>query len=279
MGKIDTMRADMRRAATAIGGHATIAHRQHTTESFTGWCRDENRQISEPRNKHFRDYIVHRRDVDGVSPGTLKNEAADLRAMCLKLSFTNQELGIPERDRTGTKMPLSDDAHHARVSRIRDEGVRAAAEIQRACGLRNAEVVRIGPHIDSAIRSIERNGTLRVSAGTKGGRLRVAEIHDRPRAIAALKEGRRIVQRDGHLVIGKGGTLKSAQDKFENAMRRAGFTGANAPHSSRYGYAQDLERAYEKEGLNPRQARQLVSESLGHGDGRGRYIASVYGRK
>lgn len=279
MGKIDSMRADMRRAATATGGHQTIAHRQHTAESFTAWCHDTNRQIGEARNKHVRDYIVHRRDVDGVSPGTLKNEAADLRATCPKMSFTNQEMGIPERDRTGTKAPLSMAQHRECVSRIRDEGVRAAAEVQRACGLRNAETVRIDRHINAAIRSIERNGTMRVSAGTKGGRMRIAEIPDRPRAIAALKQARAIVERDGHLVTGRGGTLKSAQDKYENAMRRAGFTGVNAPHSSRYGYAQELEQGYEKEGLDRRAARQLVSESLGHGDGRGRYIASVYGRK
>ena len=38
-------------------------------------------------------------------------------------------------------------------------------------------------------------------------------------------------------------------------------------------------QAYRNEGLSEREARIATSLDLGHGDGRGRYVASVYVRK
>ena len=37
-------------------------------------------------------------------------------------------------------------------------------------------------------------------------------------------------------------------------------------------------QAYRNDGLSEREARAATSLDLGHGDGRGRYIASVYAR-
>lgn len=59
-------------------------------------------------------------------------------------------------------------------------------------------------------------------------------------------------------------------------MGRAGFAGDKSPHSLRYAQAQDMARVYRAEGLSERETRAAISENLGHGDGRGRYVASVY---
>jgi hypothetical protein len=44
----------------------------------------------------------------------------------------------------------------------------------------------------------------------------------------------------------------------------------------RYAFAQERVQAYRAQGYSEREARAATSQDLGHGEGRGRYIASVY---
>jgi hypothetical protein len=44
----------------------------------------------------------------------------------------------------------------------------------------------------------------------------------------------------------------------------------------RYAFAQEQYRNYRKAGFSNREALALLSKDLGHGDGRGRYVKSVY---
>lgn len=66
---------------------------------------------------------------------------------------------------------------------------------------------------------------------------------------------------------------------YRRLVREAGFIGVTAPHSLRYTWACDRLDAYVAEGYTLRQARLMTSLDLGHGDGRGRYIARVYGQR
>jgi hypothetical protein len=60
--------------------------------------------------------------------------------------------------------------------------------------------------------------------------------------------------------------------KCEDSGYRAGVQ----PHSARYAFAQRQLAGYLLAGHSKREARILVSHDLGHGDGRGRWVESVY---
>lgn len=68
--------------------------------------------------------------------------------------------------------------------------------------------------------------------------------------------------------------LKQALGIYRNACYRAGIQS----HSARYAFAKERMQVYRNEGYSEREARAATSQDLGHGDGRGRFIASVYAR-
>jgi hypothetical protein len=47
----------------------------------------------------------------------------------------------------------------------------------------------------------------------------------------------------------------------------------------RYAWAQDAIRHYLSQGFSEKEALAMTTMGLGHGDGRGRYVAQVYGRQ
>lgn len=69
--------------------------------------------------------------------------------------------------------------------------------------------------------------------------------------------------------------LKSAMKYWHSQASYIGLTGAYSPHSLRYAWAQEAIRHY----LGEKEALALMAMDLGHGDGRGRYVAQVYGRR
>jgi hypothetical protein len=61
---------------------------------------------------------------------------------------------------------------------------------------------------------------------------------------------------------------------YKNLCSREGVQS----HAARYAFAQERTGAYQAEGLSEREALAATSLDLGHGDGRGHYVASVYAR-
>jgi hypothetical protein len=68
--------------------------------------------------------------------------------------------------------------------------------------------------------------------------------------------------------------LRQALGIYRNLCHRAGIQS----HAARYAFAQERMHAYRNDGLIEREARAATSLDLGHGDGRGRYVSSVYTR-
>lgn len=64
-----------------------------------------------------------------------------------------------------------------------------------------------------------------------------------------------------------------------NETSGLGLTGAYSPHLLRYAWAQDAIRHYLSQGFSKKEAPAMTTMGLGHGDGRGRYVAQVYGRQ
>ncbi|MEE4486010.1 DNA-binding protein, partial [Serratia ficaria] len=61
-----------------------------------------------------------------------------------------------------------------------------------------------------------------------------------------------------------------------NSYRAVGLGGREASHSVRYAFAREQFKSYVEQGHTQAEARALTSIDLGHGDGRGRYVAMVY---
>ena len=121
---------------------------------------------------------------------------------------------------------------------------------------------------------------MRVVEGTKGGRPREVHPANLDRALIAIQHAQQALQGSGqrYLVTRADGTaashLRQAMAVYRNVCYRAGVQS----HSARYAFAQERMQAYRTQGYSEREARVATSQDLGHGDGRGRYIASVYVR-
>ncbi|OYO91440.1 DNA-binding protein [Salmonella enterica subsp. enterica serovar Weltevreden] len=70
--------------------------------------------------------------------------------------------------------------------------------------------------------------------------------------------------------------LKTAMKYWHSQASRIGLTGAYSPHSLRYAWAQDAICHYLAQEFSKKEALAQTAMDLGHGDGRGRYVAQVY---
>ena len=127
------------------------------------------------------------------------------------------------------------------------------------------------------LRTLEAKGTITIRDGTKGGRLREVYIceKNRPSLRQALLDAEAIAKRNhGNIWTGRSGA--SAQKALGAAVSRLGLVGKNSAHSLRYAFAWDQFQHYIAQGYALQGARIEVSRDLGHGDGRGTYVAQVY---
>lgn len=238
--------------------------------------------------KHIEAYAQIRKDQ--VSLRTAHNELGHIRQMLREAGkgkvadssrLSNEQLFGARADRTAARTALDRGAIERiiQATEQRDPGVAAAMRLQAELGLRPREAVQSVQSLKSWERALERGEHVRVVFGTKGGRSRDVQPLDRQRALAAVRQARQVSeQRSGKLVQSRQGTLKAAMRRFSRVAHQAGARGPHSPHSLRYAYAQGLLRQRLIAGDNPREARAEVSKQLGHGDGRGRWVASVYGK-
>ena len=113
--------------------------------------------------------------------------------------------------------------------------------------------------------------------GSKGGRVRDIHPADRQRALQAVTRALDVAKDCRGVLIDKPNE-KEAMYRYHNVMRAAGFCGKHSGHSLRYTFAQGQIVAYQEKGFSRADALAKTSMDLGHGDGRGRYVARVYGR-
>ena len=93
------------------------------------------------------------------------------------------------------------------------------------------------------------------------------------RALATLEatgQPHLLVRADGSVTTG----LEQALRIYSNVCSRAGIQS----HGARYAFARERMQAFRDQDYSEREARAATSLDLGHGDGRGRYVASVYVR-
>lgn len=264
------------------GAHDTIQRRERTLMKFCVWARWSNLQMrhaAEIKNRHFRNYIEHLKMAKKpLGIGTLQNIAADLRTAAPQLSFTNKELGIARRSRKGTRLPCPDALYEQVRAGLGASAMRAVLGLQRYLGLRAAEAISAGPCLRDWERALEHGWPVYVYRGTKGGRARYVTPADREAALRAVREAIAAMAANRGQVLVRSRTRRTALKRYWSACHALGLSGQYSPHSLRYRFAQDLIMYFAGEGFSEAEAFSAVSVALGHGDGRGRYIKSVYGQ-
>jgi hypothetical protein len=297
MSKKTELQADLQRIGYLLArSHLTQESRSGTSKNFAEAMRELNYGIhcaAQIGGKHLQAYIRYRSEK-GIVSRTLAKEMGHLRAVLRHIgkqgladnpAYSNRSLGIAQGSRKGTKEPLSDAqirAFQQRADRLGRPDMGAILELQRALGLREVEAIRAG-RSDTLLRlhrELTERGCARMIEGTKGGRMRDVHPADVGRALAAVRRALEILGASGRsylLACAKGVEttgLKQAVRVYSKFCSRAGLQS----HAARYAFAEERMQAYRNEGFSQREARIATSLDLGHGDGRGRYVASVYVR-
>lgn len=296
MSRKTELEADLKRIGYQLGGaHLTRQARNATFNTFAKIMRERGygiRAATQIGGKHLQAFAA-RRALQGISARTRANELSHLRPVLGQIgkeglarnpAYSNHALGIERGTRTGTKQPLSDEALRAfqeRMERLGRPGIAKTLELQRALGLRETEAIRAGQAetLSRWERELREHGRVHVVEGTKGGRPRDVHPADVQRAIAAIEQAASLLQatQQRYLVTradGATANLKEALGVYRNLCHRAQLQS----HAARYAFARERVEAYRAQGYSEREARAATSQDLGHGDGRGRYIASVYVR-
>jgi len=293
-GKMGILEQEMKRLAQLAGGshktvHDRIALAQRFCERLVLAQNVQIRRVEQLKARHIEGYIRERL-AQGITKRSLQNEMAAVRCILkqagrAKLAdcdrINNRSLGLSGVSRSGTKRAITPE-HYRQVletARARDPGLAAALELARLMGLRSQEAVQSAQSLKTWKQALERGESrLTVVFGTKGGRPRETIILD---AIAVRKalDNALAVAEDRHGRLIDKSDLKSAMKYWHSQASRLGLTGAYSPHSLRYAWAQDTIRHYLAQGFCEKEALAMTAMNLGHGDGRGRYVAQVYGRK
>lgn len=284
-----SIRSDMKDLAYKAGGSfKTIHDRQLAVGRFADYLKSANIQVRGVdflKGKYVAGFVAMR-TAAGIGLRTTQNEIAALRTILrvagrdkLADQINTKALGIGGASRAGTKTAISEERLATLRAAVlaRSEGVAAVVDLQRALGLRAEEGVKGCKSLATWEKQLKAGQPVHLAFGTKGGRPRLVSPADRERALQAVQRAKALADRQGGVLIAKPNE-KEAMNRYKNVMAASGFTGKESGHSLRYAFAQEQIRAYVLTGYSQKEALALASQDLGHGDGRGRYIAQVYAR-
>ena len=277
------------------GSHLTREARERTAAKFSTLMYEAGyTHLARPADigaKHLRAYVLARQ-TESPSIRTLQNELAHLRGVlkgvgkqvkAAAAELSNEALGIGGGSRLGTKTAMSSEDFLAiteRADRQDRPGMAALLRLERHLGLRGNEAIHAREDtLRRWERELQAGGRINVLAGTKGGRPRSVDVFDRASATAAVSWALSVcAKQDGFLVVRANGSpaggLKQARRIYHCWTHRNGIQ----PHSARYAFAREQLDGYLSRGYSSREPLMAVSHDLGHGDGRGRWVKSVYMR-
>ncbi|WDF99847.1 integrase domain-containing protein [Pectobacterium carotovorum subsp. carotovorum] len=275
------------------GSFKTLNDRMKIADRFAERLKRLNVQIRDAKNikpRHIEMYIRSRQD-EKISIRTLQNEMSAIRSILRAAGKTimanpeneklsNQALGISGASRDGSKVAIPDNVYQSILEKVSaaDKGAAAAMELSRLLGLRTEETIQSVKSLKTWQKALQNgNEKVRIVYGTKGGRPRDTTIIEREKLINAVNNAIHITSENNGRLINRP-ALHLAIEQYRNIVREAGLVGKYAPHSLRYAYTQDATKLHLKNGFSKEEADALVSMDLGHGDGRGRYVARVYNK-
>lgn len=242
--------------------------------------------------KQMRQFLEYRATV--VCARSVQNEASHLRRAIKGAGqvvedvrdktnkWSSSRLKVPAGSRIGGKA-AADLSKWALARPKMDKDIQAVIGLIEAIGLRCKEGVMASGSLKEWERelakpeSAARGCAVHVVTGTKGGRPRFVFIPAgrvgavqtavlTARAVEASHKGRLIDPPD----------LKLALKRYTNCMSRLGLTGTDSGHGLRRAWAQQQYVYYRETGLIEKEALRRLSNDLGHGDGRGRWVWNNY---
>ena len=280
-------------ARQAGGSFKTVADRMKIADRFADRLQSLNIQVRDIKNiktGHVELYVRSRLAED-ISKRTLQNEMSAIRSLLRVAGKTfmadpsheklsNEALNISGTSRDGTKVAITDEHLDSVLSLVKekDEGVAVAIQLSRLLGLRTEETIQSVKSLSTWKKALQ-NGEdkIRVVFGTKGGRPRDTTIIKREETLKLLASALKYTAEHNGKLIDKP-SLHLAIERYRNIVREAGMVGEFAPHSLRYAYTQDVIRLHLEKGFSVKEAQALASMDLGHGDGRGHYVARIYSK-
>lgn len=223
---------------------------------------------------------------------TIQNQAAHIRRALRgagrklgnirdpKNPFSPERLNIKKASRIGGRPAINMALHESLLSSMPEE-IRILTGLQINIGLRLQEAIMAGPSLKNWLQIINkpefelRGGFLPVRHGSKGGRPRFCFIFSDRRiimkdlicsAIELLKNNKLLQKK----------SLKTARNHYSHCLRKLGLVGCNSSHSLRRRFAQDQYLRYRESIMDESTALINLSQDLGHGDGRGRWVHNNY---
>lgn len=191
--------------------------------------------------------------------------------------MSNRALGASGASRDGTHRALTGLQYQAVVAATRatNPGAASCMELQRELGLREREAIQSVPSLNAWLKALKAGLPSQVLHGTKGGRPRGLSAIDKSNAIQVIETAIQVAKaQGGQLIVAK--NLKAAARAYGRTCEKVGLKGQYASHSLRCSYALDRYQAYRAIYGDRNEALAAVSVDLGHGDGRGTYVAQVY---
>jgi site-specific recombinase XerD len=275
------------RVSNQTGSTLTKVAREHALKHLVSSLRQAsmNVKLAHITSRHIERYVSMQKDA-GVSDRTLQNRMAHIRGELRSIGrekladserLSSSALGISGASRDGTHRALSQAQYGQalELARAMHPGFAACLELQHELGLRMREAIQCGPSLKGWERSLMRGEMVRVVHGTKGGRERDSRANDPQKALQAVQKALQATkQGEGRLIPSQ--TLQGAARAYGRLCGAAGLTGEHASHALRCMYAQQRFALHLEQLGDRREALAATSLDLGHGDGRGTYVAQVY---
>jgi hypothetical protein len=231
--------------------------------------------------RQLRNYITDR--LAQVSIRTVENEATHLRHALrgagredLAEQLTRSDLKIPEATRIGSRK-ATDPAVLASAYERATADERIWIDLQRYGGMRQDEMIQSHKSISLMLADLERGAShVTIRDGTKGGKIRDTYVpHDYREPLRdALQRAQAVLSGRPYLVDAANGDAAARQ--VHRHYKKLGLDDGNSSHSLRASFAVHSYRAYLSQGLTERAALVNLSNDMGHGDGRGRWVYNNY---
>lgn len=280
----------------AAGSGATRAKALNTFKSLQEHASKSCWGKTTPANitpKQVAGYLKSR-VAKGISARSVQNEASHIRRSVrgagrkigdltdAKNNWSSTRLGVPKGSRIGGKAAINIEKFTAARERM-STPMQTVLDLQMALGLRREEAVIAKNTSDWKVAltaaQAQNRGTylqLTADAGTKGGRPR--HIFVPPERVSSTLGAVSVACNakvfDGHILDYP--DLKHALKGYDNAMSYQELTNTDSGHGIRRFFSCEQYDYYLSSGLDKNTALSRLSQDLGHGDGRGRWVWNNY---
>lgn len=276
------------------GGYGTRQNAQRTFKQLDNYAEKSGWRNVLPETitpKQLRIFLEFR--ATKICKRSVQNEASHLRRAIAgsgrtigkikdpNNNWSNQRLGVERATRVGGKAAMSLDFYLQNKNKL-DKSIISLMELQEHIGLRRQEAIMAGPSLAEWVKEIQKSiehgigAFLTIRDGCKGGKMRSCWIFpiNLNTTLKCISSALDIYKSNGNII--QSINLKSAKKLYESKLRKVGFWGPNSSHSLRRLFAQRQIVLYRESGLCESAALIRLSNDLGHGDGRGRWVLNNY---